>query len=336
MIVYKKNSYKIIDSRADGGMTHNEQLGNLVEASGAEQMPLWDNALWQVMGGLRSSMINDTPFFGRARFQAAGHVKLCELSSSPVTVVRDAPGARREDRGFLKIAVQLSGRSAFIQSGREVMLDGVGWTFYDTSRPYRVVNFTPVHQFVLLVPKADLHLSPIHLDKCGTQKFGDNGGIEKIFPSYVNSILSEGKSITDEEAAALGDVATNLLRLSITGAARGQTPVTAQETLEFQVKHYIRAHVADPELSVQSIAERFGCSKRHLHRAFADSDISLSEFIWQSRLERCALALQSAACRSLSVGEIAFNHGFSNFSHFSRAFRQYFGRTPSAYRQTNH
>ncbi|HQT47882.1 MAG TPA: hypothetical protein PLY97_11745, partial [Acidocella sp.] len=117
----------------------------VVEALGAEQMPVWDHALWQVMGGLRSTPIDETPFFGRARFQAAGQVKLCELSSSPVTVVRDAASARREDRGFVKIAVQLSGRSMFTQSGREVMLDGMGWTYYDTSRPYRVVNFTPVH-----------------------------------------------------------------------------------------------------------------------------------------------------------------------------------------------
>jgi AraC-like DNA-binding protein len=317
-------------------MTGCKQLNRFVEASGVEQMPLWDTALWQVMGGLRSSVIGDTPFYGRARFQAAGQVRLCELTSSPVTVERDAASVRREDRGFVKIAVQLSGRSAFIQAGREVMLDGSGWTFYDTSRPYQVVNFTQVHQFVLLVPKADLHLSASQLDQYGTMHFGGDAGIEKIFPSYVNSILSEGEAVTDSESATLGDVATNLLRLSIAGAARGRTHVSAQETLEFQVKHYIRANLTNPDLSVQHIAERFGCSKRHLHRVFAGSDMSLADFIWQSRLEKSALALRSKACQSLSLGEIAFNHGFSNFSHFSRAFRQRFGCAPSAYRQLYH
>lgn len=316
-------------------MTGSKQ-GRVVEAAGAEQMPLWDHALWQVMGGLRSTCIGDAPFYGRAQFQAAGHVKLCELASSPVTVVRDSASARREDRGFMKIAVQLSGRSAFTQSGREVVLDGAGWTFYDTARPYRVVNFTAVHQFVLLVPKQDLHLSALQLEQFGTRKFGADSGISRIFPNYVRSILSEGEAVTEAEAAALGDVATNLLRLSIAGAARDRAFETAQETLAFQIKHYVRTHIADPELSVQRIAERFGCSKRHLHRVFAGSDVSLSDFIWRSRLERCAVALRSAAYRDVSVGELAFNHGFSNFSHFSRSFRQHFGCSPSAYRAANH
>ncbi len=317
-------------------MPGNKRLNLYVEALGAEQMSIWDRALWQTMGGLRTTTIDDTPFFGRARFQAAGQVKLCELSSSPVAVVRDAASAKMEDRGFVKIAVQLSGRSMIAQSGREVVLDGAGWTFYDTARPYRVVNFTQVHQFVLLVPKAELNLPATALDRYGTLKFGEDSGVSKIFPHYVRSILSEGEAITDDESSALGDVATNLLRLSIAGAARETAPISAQETLEFQVKHYIRTHIGDPDLSVERIAERFGCSKRHLHRIFAGNDISLSDFIWQSRLERCAQALRSDAHRHLSLSEVAFNNGFSNFSHFSRAFRQQFGCTPSTYRQARH
>lgn len=298
-------------------------------------MPIWDHALWQVMGGLKSSIIDEAPFFGRARFQEAGRVKLCELSSSSVAVVREARSAEREAREFVKVAVQLSGRSLFMQSGREVLLDGQGWTFYDTARPYRVVNLTPVRQFVILVPKADLHLSGAQLASYGVRKFGEASAVARIFPNYVNSILSEGVRATDYESAALGDVATNLLRLSISGTAGEHASVSARETLEFQVKHYIRMNIADPELSVQSIAERFGCSKRHLHRAFAESDVSLSDFIWQSRLERCAEALRAKVHRHLPVGEVAFNHGFSSFSHFSRAFRQRFGCSPSAYRQAN-
>ncbi|MGE4481468.1 helix-turn-helix domain-containing protein [Acidocella sp.] len=314
-------------------MPDKEQRSRFIEAAGAEQMHVWDNALWQVMGGLRSSTIDETPFFGRARFQSAGRVKLCELLSSPVTVERDAANAKREDRDLVKITVQISGRSAFIQSGREVILDGAGWTFYDTARPYRVVNFTPVHQFVLLVPKADLFLSPLHLDRHGTRKFGVNAGVEKIFPNYIQTILSDGETATDEEAETLGDIATNLLRLSISGAVRERAGIPAQETLAFQVKQYIRAHIDDPELGVQRLAERFGCSKRHLHRAFSGNDLSLSDFIWQSRLERCAMSLKAERSMGMSIGQIAFQHGFNNFSHFSRMFHRHFGCTPSLYRQ---
>ncbi len=310
--------------------------GTWIEAVGASQMPVWDHALWQMMGGLKSNIIDDAPFFGRARFQEAGQVKLCELSSSSVAVVREARSANNGPREFVKVAVQLSGRSLFAQAGREVMLDGAGWTFYDTARPYQVVNLTQVHQFVILVPKADLHLPAAQLDCFGVQDFGKASAVGRIFPNYINSILAEGARASASEAAGLGEVATNLLRLAIAGAAQERASVSAAQTLEFQVKHYIRTHITDPELSVQNLAERFGCSKRHLHRAFAGSDISLAEFIWQSRLEHCAQALRAAAQRHLAVGEIAFAYGFNNFSHFSRAFRERFGCSPSAYRQASH
>lgn len=97
-------------------MAPNEISGTSIEVRSTDQIQIWDSTLWQAMGGLRSSLIGEVPFFGRARFQDAGHVKICELASSPVCVVQDKCSAANEDMEFIKIALQLSGRSLFTQA----------------------------------------------------------------------------------------------------------------------------------------------------------------------------------------------------------------------------
>lgn len=315
-------------------MTKNESSSTSIEVAGADQMQTWDSTLWQAMGGLRSSLIGDTPFFGRARFQDAGSVKICELASSPVSVVRDKCNAANEDRGFMKIALQLSGRSLFTQSNREVLLDGMGWTFYDTGQPYQVINLTDVHQLVLLVPKVQLHLPAHQLKHYSVCKFGDRPGVSNIFHHYIKTILADGGLASAEERTTLGDVAANLLNLSIAHEARDAPLVSANETLQFQIKHYISKNLANPDLSAQKVADHFGYSKRHIHRVFAGNDLSLSDYILRARLQKCAQALRATANNSRSVTEVAFHHGFNNLPHFSRVFRHYFGCSPSTYRQS--
>lgn len=50
--------------------------------------------------------------------------------------------------------------------------------------------------------------------------------------------------------------------------------------------------------------------------------------IWQERLQSSRLAIEQGRVRSVS--QAALDSGFSDFSHFSHAFRKAFGIAPSA------
>lgn len=54
------------------------------------------------------------------------------------------------------------------------------------------------------------------------------------------------------------------------------------------------------------------------------------KWLLERRLAHARLLLMNA---NLSVSEVAYDSGFENFSHFSRAFRQHFGTPPATYRQ---
>ena len=60
--------------------------------------------------------------------------------------------------------------------------------------------------------------------------------------------------------------------------------------------------------------------------------VSPGKWLLGKRLERAASLLHTSA---LSVTEVIFECGFEDVSHFSRAFKERFNYSPSAYRQAS-
>lgn len=71
-------------------------------------------------------------------------------------------------------------------------------------------------------------------------------------------------------------------------------------------------------------------SVRTLHRAFAATGDSIMSFVRARRLERARLELTAPGV-PLSVSEVAARWQLSDNSHFTRAFRQRYGVTPTQY-----
>lgn len=96
-----------------------------------------------------------------------------------------------------------------------------------------------------------------------------------------------------------------------------------------RIKAYVEQHLEDDSLSVAGIARNHGVSPRYLARIFQQEQETVSGWIWNRRLERCHMALTSAGAPA-SISEIAYAHGFKNLSHFSKAFKERYGLSPSA------
>lgn len=104
---------------------------------------------------------------------------------------------------------------------------------------------------------------------------------------------------------------------------------TAQQTnLLDKAKEYIIANLEDPGLNCDTLVASFGFSRRTLNRLFAQEGTTPTRWMWQKRLERSHQMLESGTEKR--VTDVALNCGFSDFSHFSRAFRSEFGVTPKS------
>ena len=91
----------------------------------------------------------------------------------------------------------------------------------------------------------------------------------------------------------------------------------------------MEAHVADP-LTLEQLAQVSKISPRQLNRLFSlKLGRSTMGYYRDLRLDKARNLLTNSP---LSLTEIGLATGFSSASHFSRVFREYFGRAPSEFR----
>lgn len=101
------------------------------------------------------------------------------------------------------------------------------------------------------------------------------------------------------------------------------------ERLFERVRRVVLDDIANPDLSVEFIAEKVGVSRSHLHRRLKIvANMNPSEFI---RAERMRHAAQMLLATDVRVSEVAYATGFSTLSHFSTCFKEHFGVSPSRY-----
>lgn len=96
-------------------------------------------------------------------------------------------------------------------------------------------------------------------------------------------------------------------------------------------KNYIEKNLCDPELSIEKLCDELHTSSRQLARAFVRTEQTVSRYIWNTRLEKSREDILNLI--NISITEIAFKWGFNHTTHFSRAYKKYYGESPSETRK---
>jgi AraC-like DNA-binding protein len=97
---------------------------------------------------------------------------------------------------------------------------------------------------------------------------------------------------------------------------------------------YIDAHITDPELSVQAVADVLRVTTRWVHRLFKMRSLQYTSYVRERRLQLAREALEDPRRAHVEVKEIAASCGFQHASHFIRRFHERFGMSPALYRKT--
>ncbi|MEU1301488.1 helix-turn-helix domain-containing protein [Streptomyces shenzhenensis] len=92
----------------------------------------------------------------------------------------------------------------------------------------------------------------------------------------------------------------------------------------------VDSRLTDPDLTPAALARELNVSVRTLHRAFAQTEESVSAYIRRRRLEQARLELAAPVGRP-SVSELAAHWRFTDSSHFIRAFKKQYGQTPTEF-----
>lgn len=99
-----------------------------------------------------------------------------------------------------------------------------------------------------------------------------------------------------------------------------------------QVQQYIRENL-DEVLDREDLARRAGFSLPHFQRLFtAHVGESIGAYVRRARMERAA---QQLLAKEANITGLALAAGYETHSAFSKAFKQYFGVSPSEFRELN-
>jgi signal transduction histidine kinase/DNA-binding response OmpR family regulator/ligand-binding sensor domain-containing protein len=95
-----------------------------------------------------------------------------------------------------------------------------------------------------------------------------------------------------------------------------------------KLRNEVLAHVTDSEFSIDQLAASMAMSRRSLSRKCQEEcQQTAGQFITEIRMQT---ALKLINENQLSLSEIAYGTGYESLSYFSRTFKKFYGKTPSA------
>jgi signal transduction histidine kinase/ligand-binding sensor domain-containing protein/DNA-binding response OmpR family regulator len=104
---------------------------------------------------------------------------------------------------------------------------------------------------------------------------------------------------------------------------------SADEILMRRVMKIVNENLSNADLSVEMLAANVGMSRVHMHRKLKElTNQSARDFIRGIRLKQAATLLSG---KKLTISEVAYATGFSNLSHFSNSFKEFYGMSPKEY-----
>jgi AraC-like DNA-binding protein len=95
------------------------------------------------------------------------------------------------------------------------------------------------------------------------------------------------------------------------------------------------AHLGDCDLTVTAVAQRQQITPRYVHKLFERQGITFSAFVLARRLALVRQLLSDGRLRYRHISSVAFEVGSGDLCYFHRAFRRFYGATPTEVRQSS-
>ena len=274
-------------------------------------------------------------FHGTIRAGAIGPVQLCWVEASPHTVERTPKLAANTQAGHYKLSLMAAGESLVVQDRREAVLRPGDFAIYDCSRPYTIVGGDSFRMLVCMLPSEIVGLSPERLAGITATSIPGGEGIAWAMVPFLTrlaALATRDEALPDEHRVveSVVELVESLCESVIGGAEPRSAAPRCQ--LQLQIRAYVDAHLGDPALTPDKIAEAHYISKRYLYKLFELEGITVSRWIRERRLERCRADLANPALREETVTNIGARWGITDSGHLSRIFRETYGCAPTEFR----
>lgn len=299
------------------------------------RLEFWNEIACQTFTPVVSDPVDLSTFAARLTRTEVGGLRISEVRSQPATIRHTLTQVARSHASSFFLVVQLEGSSCNRQNGREARLLPGDFTLCSSALPYEMRLPTAARRLVLGVSDDALRRHLACADAVLGLRMPGDRGMSGLLSEFVRSLWTANLDTWGPAVTAR----LSYTVLDLIAAAYSLIPQARHEVASLASAHrlriagYIEAHLRDPALDPQRIAEACGITPRYLHHLFAQESETVTQYIQRRRLEESARALVAAPLRGRLVTEIAFDYGFNSLTHFGRVFRNHYGITPSEYRR---
>jgi AraC-like DNA-binding protein len=266
----------------------------------------------------------------RLSSRAFGALALTEgrtFSMGSTRLVRGAAEIRRDPRDGFVLFLVMDGQMGVVQHGREVHARPGDLFLYDQASPF-ILDFPQRrHTIMLNIPRQLMEARIPRAHIFAARRIAGDTALGGLAGTMVRQLAAfdagTNIEISDRVSAATLDIVATALgaeTLDDVPSDRGR------HRLRGSVETYLLANLHDPGLSIRTIASALNIAPRTLNRIFGADGTTPMRWLWQQRLGAGCRALTEG--RITSVTEAALSFGFSDVSHFSRAFKAAFGKSP--------
>ncbi len=266
----------------------------------------------------------------------AGAVRVSEMTITAGAAARTPRLIRRSDPDVCKIDVLTAGHMVVEQAGRESTLGPGDFALVDLSRPARWSSSAPVHGVAVMFPRALLPLRDDELVRLAAMRIAGDRGAARLVASVARQLPADLDEAPPGELVGLGTAVVDLLSVALAGRLDRRSVATTdarQRALLLRIHEYVEHRLADTDLGPTTIAADHHISVRYLHKLFEAQQTTVAGWIRSRRLDRCRRDLLDTSLAGRPVSAIAARWGFTNPTHFSRAFRTAYGAPPGEYRE---
>ena len=275
-------------------------------------------------------------FSGCVSVVAQTGMSIVRMNEGPCAYIRNPDKANDSQPDLLALYFVLSGGILIEQDGQSTAIRAGDGTVCVGDRPYRLHTSEEHSLLAFKVPRALLS-GATDLQGVTARSFLETHNVAPMAIDLAhgiwNRIPSLNTTTTHRLTRTLIDMMETTLGLFLFEEGSSSTSVR-QSTLR-RIKLFVEQNISNEDLNPLLVSQAFKLSTRYMNRLFNEEGTALARYIWETRLEKAAQRLADPVFSWGDIASIAFSLGFKNQSHFSAAFREKYGVSPTEFRKAN-
>ena len=299
-----------------------------------ERAEFWADLVSRHVTPMRIVPTGGRPLCGEIRPRPFGDLAVAEVSGAGVHAAHDRTHVARATDHVHAVCVHLEGTARLARRGGTVALAPGDVFVTDSRHPFAFDLDGPWRHLVVTLPAHRLDARVARPEALAGAVVRAHP-LARLWAGHLTAGAALAGDLSPAAAALHARHAVDLLvQLLDEASGAGVRPTEATRAATYaSACRVIRRELGDPDLTPAAVARAVGVSGRTLARTFAAHGDTVMHRLLDERVREAARLLAAPGAAHRSITDVAFRCGFSDLSHFGRAFAARMHATPSAWRR---